>query len=115
MDNLMIPVEFMKVGYVVATALIALYFFTVFVKNEFTKFIMYFFKFLAYFGLAYFMWEFYKTREGIDIVSAFTFIFCCIESADNIISFLSIPIEYMRKIHENRKMYEIQKMNLDKR
>lgn len=101
MDNIMIPVEFMKIGYVVAIPLIVTYFVTVLVKNDMVKFFFCFLKTVVYFTLAYFMWKYYQGKDQIDIISAFTFIFCCFESADNLISLLSIPIEYIRKIRNN--------------
>lgn len=99
MSNLMIPVKFMKLGYIVIPIMV-IYIIMSFVKNQVVKGILYLLKALAYFGLAYFMWKFYDGKEQIDVISSFTFIFCCFESADNVISLLSIPIEYIHKLQE---------------
>lgn len=106
MSNIMLPVEVMKIGYVVVP-LIVIYILVSFVKNQVVKCVLYFLKASAYFGLAYYMWRFYGEKEQIDAISAFTFIFCCFESADNLISLLSVPIEYIREIIKDRFEYEM--------
>lgn len=100
MSDIQLPIEFMKVGFVIAVPLLALYFVLLFVKNQLVKCVIYICKMFAYAALAWIMWSFYKNRETIDIISAFTFIFCCFESIDNFISFISIPIENIRDIVE---------------
>lgn len=109
MNDLMISVVFIKIGYVVAIPLIVLYIATLFVENQVVKCTLYFCKSLAYFELAHYMWKYYSGKEQIDIISAFTFIFCCFESADNFISLLSVPIEYIRKNRKDKFEYEMKK------
>ena len=112
MNNVMISTEFIKIGFTLAVPLIVIYIAMSFVENQLIKFTLYFLKALAYFGLAWFMWKYYNGKEQIDIISAFTFIFCCFESADNFISLLSIPIEYIRKIRKDKFEYEMKKAEL---
>lgn len=107
MSDILIPVEFLKMGYTLAFPLIALYLVISFVENQVVKCVIYFFKSLAYFGLAWVMWKYYNGKEQIDIISAFTFIFCCFESVDNVISLISVPIEYIRKLRKNKLGYEM--------
>jgi hypothetical protein len=98
MNDILIPVEVIKIGYTLAIPLIVLYIVIAFAENQVVKCAIYFLKSLAYFILAWVMWKYYNGKENIDIISAFTFIFCCFESVDNAISLISIPIEYIRKI-----------------
>lgn len=113
MSNIMLPVEFMKIGYVVVP-LIVIYILMSFVKNQVVKCVLYFFKASAYFGLAYFMWIFYSGKEQIDVISAFTFIFCCFESLDNLISLLSVPIEYIRELRKAKLEYKSKMRQLER-
>lgn len=112
MNDWMLPVEFMQLGYIVIP-LIVIYIFMSFVKNQVVKCVLYFLKALAYSTLAYFMWKFYAGKEQIDTISAFTFIFCCFESADNLVSLLSVPIEWRHKMREDRREYELKKLELE--
>ena len=99
MDKLMLPIEFVKIGYVIVIPLLIVFLLMSVVRNQVVKCILYIAKAFAYFGLAFVMWKFYQNREQIDVVSAFTFIFCCFECMDNIISILSILIN---NIHDFR-------------
>lgn len=110
MDKLLIDAEFMRIGYALAIPLIFIYFLTVIIKNQMVKWFFSFFKMLAYFGLAYAMWIYYKDAKTVDIVSAFTFIFCCLESADNFISCISMPIEHIREYKERKFQEETNNM-----
>lgn len=93
MDKLVIPIEFMKIGYIWAIPMVITYFLTIRVKKQYAKPILYLMKMLSYLGLAGLMWKYYQTKIEIDVVSAFTFIFCCLEAADNFISLMSILVE----------------------
>lgn len=115
MNDIMLPTEFMKIGFTMAVPLIILYIVISFVENQVVKCTLYFLKSLAYFGLAWFMWKYYNGKEQMDIISAFTFIFCCFESADNLISLLSVPIEYIRKTRKDKFEYEMKKAELESR
>lgn len=102
MDNIVIPVEFMRVGYGFVGPLLIIFFSMSFVRNQIVKCTLYFFKAVAYFGLAFLMWKFYCDKEQIEIVSAFTFIFCCFECVDNVVSLLSVPINHIHDWRETR-------------
>ena len=113
MDNIMFPVEFMKIGYALTVPLLFVFLLISFVRNQLIKCTLYFVKAAAYFGLAFFMWKFYCNKEQIDVVSAFTFIFCCFECADNIVSLLSIPINYIHDCRDRKFEYKMKQMELE--
>lgn len=106
MDNIMLPVEFMKIGYVLIPVLLMVHIFALFCKSKVVKAIMYLLKAVAYGGLAYFMWIFYQGSMQIDMISAFTFIFCCFEGADNLFSLISMPFEVHEKYAEKLETIE---------
>ena len=77
MSNIMLPIEFVKFGYIFIPVFGFVFVLGIFVENQFVKVLLHILKFFAYGGLAFLMWKFYQGKEQIDIVSAFTFIFCC--------------------------------------
>lgn len=113
MDNLMLPVEFMKVGFAISIPLLVIFVLISFVRNQVVKCILCLCKAMAYLGLAFLMWKFYCDKEQVDVVSAFTFIFCCFESVDNIVFILSVPIEYIHKRRDEKLEYELKMMELE--
>ena len=107
MNDIQLSIHFMKIGAVMVVPLIVTYLVLAIVKNSLIKCIVYFLKVIAYVGLALIMWNFYKNKDTIDIISLFTFTFCCFESVDNLISLISIPIEFFRDIREKEIECEI--------
>jgi len=112
MNDVMLPIEVMRLGYGLIPVLVILYAITIFVKNDLVKALIYFFKAFAYCGLAFLMWKYYQGKEQIDIISAFTFIFCCFEGTDNILSLISIPVEKVRAIKEEISKSQIEILEL---
>ena len=100
MDAIMLPVEFMKLGYIFIPAFVLFFALDIAIKNQFAKALLVLLKAFAYGGLAILMWKYYQGKEQIDIISAFTFIFCCFEAADNAVSFFAIPINIYRQSQE---------------
>lgn len=103
MGEMMLPVEFMKLGYIFIPVFLVLFVMEMFVKIQYVKMILLFLKALAYGGLAFLMWKFYQGKPQIDIISAFTFIFCCFEASDNLLSLIYIPINEYRHSEERMK------------
>lgn len=107
MNNIMLPVEVMKLGSVILLPLFVVFLILLIIKNNVVKFVLHFFKMAAYFGLAYYLWWYYKNEDQIDIISTFTFIFCCYEGLDNLISWISILVDPIREYREKQKNINI--------
>lgn len=105
MDNIMIPVKYMEIGYVFIPLFIGIFLWDKFAKSQFAKAFILSFKVMVYAGLAYLMWKFYQGKEQIDLISVFTFVFCCFEAIDNMVSLLCLRV-YKRDMDEyDIKMY----------
>jgi len=114
MESIMLPIDFMKWGYAFIPMLIVAYLLTMFFTGNLVKAFLYVMKAMAYGGLAYFMWKHYQGLQQIDVISGFTFIFCCYEATDNLFSLIAIPVEKFRRIKE-KTQYSLEMLDLNRR
>lgn len=100
MDNVLAPVDFMKMGYILVVPLVFFGIFTSIIDSKFIEFIFNLIKALAYGGLAIFMWIYvHKTStHEVGMVTSFTFIFCCIECGDNLSKIIGSIITFVRQM-----------------
>lgn len=98
MDEILITMDFMKFGWVLAVPLVIVGILT-YIKNS--KFIEWFFAFIKAFfygSLGFLMWKYVNINEiqEIGIVTAFTCIFCCIECGDNLVKVFGMAIQVVK-------------------
>lgn len=100
MDNILITVNFMKLGIFITIPLAIIGIITTLIDNRFISFFFNLVKCFFYGGLATYMYI-YITRNSIQeigMVTAFTFIFCCFECGDNFVKIFSDIIKLIRHI-----------------
>lgn len=100
MEKIMLPVQFMKYGYIFIPAFIIFFIMEVLTNSQILKEVLLLLKTLAYAGLGYVIWKFYQGKQEIDVMTAFTFIFCCFEAVDNFFSLILIPIMQYKHAEE---------------
>lgn len=101
MDEILMSVEgFMKLGWVVAIPLVVFGVLTYLFNNKFIEWVFAFIKAFFYGALGYFMWKYVSIKEikEVDIVMAFTCIFCCIECGDNLVKVIGIVMQGIKNI-----------------
>lgn len=105
MDNISMSVEFMKIGFVLAIPIFIFGVVTYLIENKFIEWIFCFLKMFFYGSLAYFMWRYVQVNamDEIGIVTAFTFIFSCIECGDNAVKTVGMIMKLIKNLRENSK------------
>ncbi len=99
MDEIMIGIDFMKMGWFAAVPLIVICSIAYALKCKISEFSFALLKAFFYGGLEFYMWR-YVCEKGvteIGVVTAFTSIFCGLECGDNIVKVICMIIEYFRK------------------
>lgn len=99
MDEIMIGIDFMKIGWVVAVPLIVICIITYAFNCKISEFTFALLKAFFYGMLEFYMWR-YVCKKGmteIGVVTAFTSIFCGLECGDNIVKVICMIIEYFKK------------------
>lgn len=98
MSDIMITVDFMKNGWVLAIPLAIVGILTYLFNNKWIEWFFALLKTFFYGALAIFMWKYVGIKElvEIDIVTAFTFVFCCIECGDNSVKTIGMPMQAIK-------------------
>lgn len=99
MDELMIPVDFMKSGVVLAIPLVAFGVVMQITESRLIEGIFTFLKVFYYGALAAIMLKYVEVKElrEVGIITAFTCIFCGLEFGDNLTKLLVMIIQFVKK------------------
>lgn len=100
MEELKISVEFMKGGVVLAIPLVFLGLLMHVVKNRLIEFFFTLLKVFYYGALAVIMLKYVKTYEliEVDVITAFTCVFCGLECGDNLNKLLGMIIQFIKDL-----------------
>ena len=100
MDEIMIEIAFMKMGWFIAVPLIVICSILYVISCKISEFLFALLKAFFYGLLEFYMWR-YVCEKGVTevgVVTAFTSIFCGLECGDNMVKVIGMIIEYFRKL-----------------
>lgn len=100
MDEIMIEIAFMKMGWFIAVPLIVICSILYAFGCKISEFLFALLKAFFYGLLELYMWRYVceKGVAAVGVVTAFTSIFCGLECGDNMVKVISMLIEYFRKL-----------------
>ena len=104
MNEILITTEFMKLGWAAAIPLVVIGSLTYLFSNRMIEWFFALLKAFFYGMLGIFMWYYVSVKEiqEVDIVMAFTCIFCCIECGDNLVKVIGMPMQVIRNLKNEK-------------